>query len=229
MKWFLSIIGLIIIVTLLLVVFSLYKTAISNSLWFGDICFESNCILYFAKTFKGTTTLLGYGVSTIWIFVLTSGVYIALKNYLTSVKSTALSSHISHLTMFKDFICDEVERHNHLKQKDFDVFKWYKKAFPNSTKGDIEVAQQYEDLISNVRKAIVITNESINSPKGEYGYRKHQDRIIIAMRDIGIELTHLPRNNFHDVELELFKLLDSVNQTFTNITITLNKEDRAYI
>ncbi|WP_444913667.1 retron Ec48 family effector membrane protein [Microbulbifer sp. TRSA007] len=229
MKSFLRIVWATSILTSILVLMSLAYTANSKGLSPSDFCLKSDCIIYFEKMFSGTIQLLKFGTSSIWIFVFIMGVYIALNNYLTSVKATALSGHINNLTMFKNFVEEEIEKYDLLKKKSFDVFKWYRSAFPNSTNGDIAVSKEYKGHINKIIKAIKTTNESISSPKGKYGYRKHQDRIIEAMNPIGIEVPYLPQNDFHEVESELLKLIDSVNHTFTEETTSLSKENRAYI
>lgn len=224
-KVLLSFIAIIVLLT----VISFWVTASKNNLSIDQLCLHSNCIINFKKIFSGTFEILGFGISAIWIFVLVSGVYIALKNYLTSVKSTALSSHISHLTMFKDYIEEEISKLDTLKSKRINIFVWYSLAFPNSRDGDIEVSTAYSSAIDKICDAVEHTNDSINSPKGEYGYRKHQERLISTVSSLGIKLSFLPKNDFHNVENDLFLLIDSVNQTFSNSTQKLSNIKRDYL
>lgn len=229
MKEFIAAIVSIILVTILSTLLSFIFTYNNLNLSHENWCFTSKCINDFEKAFSGPIKILKFGTSSVWIFVLVSGVYIALKNYLTSVKATSLSGHISHLTMFKDYLDDEIKNYELLKLQKIDIFIWYKKAFPCSSMGDISVPPSYIMNIKAIADAVTETNSTINSPKGNFGYRKHQDRLKAAFSVIGIEVSYMPRNAFHDVEAELFKLIDSINHTFTEVDISLSSLDRAYI
>ncbi|GGY68754.1 retron Ec48 family effector membrane protein [Marinobacter zhanjiangensis] len=219
----------IFIITLIGAAWSFVNTYNQHDLGFDDLCFLSNCVTSFREKFSGTIEILGFGSSVAYIVIFASGVYIALNNYLTSVKSSALSGHIGHLTMFKDYMVDELKKYGALKSQKVNVYRWYRLAFPLSSKGDITVSEEYKLAVRGLCHAIQITNKSINSPKGGYGYRKHQDRMIEALKPFGIEMTNLPRNNFNDVEFEIFGLIDSFNHTFTDIDCFLQDCVREYV
>jgi len=53
--------------------------------------------------------------------------------------------------------------------------------------------------------------------------------MIEALKPLGIEMANLPRNNFNEVEFEIFELIDSFNHTFTDIECFLQKCQRDYI
>ncbi|WP_100638356.1 retron Ec48 family effector membrane protein [Marinobacter salexigens] len=229
MKVFIGAILTIAFITFVFSVLSYWQTLSNSSLSFEDFCLASQCVLNFEKTFSGTIKIMQFGAAVAWIFVFVSGVYIALKNYLTSVRSTALSGHISHLSMFKEYLEGEVVKFGMLKLKEIDVYKWYGFAFPNSSKGDISVSKKYLYAVSEILSVIEETNLSIKSPKGGYGYRKHQDRVKRALAPFGIDMPYLPKNNFNDVEIQIFNLIDSVNHTFTDLSDVISDCDRDYV
>lgn len=229
MRKFIGIISAIFILTFFASAVSYWRTISNSSLNLDDICMTSRCIINFYEMFSGTFKIMQFGGALAWIFVFVSGVYIALKNYLISVKSTALSSHISHLSMFKEYLEGEVQKYDMLKLKKINIYDWYRLAFPYSSKGDISVSNEYSSVIGEIVSAIEETNKSINSAKGGYGYRKHQDRIKDVFNPLGIDITYLPKNDFHEIELQVLKLIDSVNHTFTDINRILSEHNREYV
>jgi hypothetical protein len=207
----------------------MYETSIENSLSYSDLCFSSKCFNDFEVMYSGAILVLKFCVSLVWIYVLVSGVYIALKNYLMSVRTSALSSHVSHITMFKNYVEDEVGRIDGLRNKKINVFVWYQLAFPLSPSGDVSISEEYDKTINIINSAVNDTNESMTSPKGRYSYKIHQDRMIKAVKPLGISLDRLPRNDFYRVEEEIFELIDSVNQTFSKDSTVLSNLTRSYI
>lgn len=229
MKFFIVTLIFIITATLFFAILSLIFTASDAGLNLSRLCITSACINNFDNYFSGSIKILKFGISAIWIFVLISGVYIALQNYLTSVKSSALSGHISHITMFKDYIDDEIKKLDSLQSQKINIFIWYRLAFPLSSAGNVEISENYKYAMENIIQAVTETNNSINSPKGEFGYKIHQERIINAMKCLGIDLSFMRKNEFNEVENDLFKLIDSVNQTFSSSTNKLLELKRDYI
>lgn len=229
MKWFYMLLVILSLSILSLVFSSLYISASELGLSLDNLCLKSDCIVNFEQNFPGTLQLLRFGMSLIWIFVLVSGVSIALNNYLVSVRSSALSSHISHMAMFKNYVDDELMKFDTLGAKRINVFVWYSLAFPHSRDGDIKVSSSYLNTIKDIDNKIHETNNLISLPKGEYGYRKHQERMISVISQIGVDLKFMPRNDFYNVELELFMLIDSVNQTFSGDATRLTDTRRSYV
>jgi len=228
-SWYLISVCFIFFSTIAAALWSFFETYYYYNFSFDNLCFLSGCILEFKEKFSGAIEILEFGSSVAYIFIFAGGAYIALKNYLTSVNSAALSGHINHLTMFKDYMFDEVKKYRSLKTQKINVYCWYRLAFPKSSEGKILVSDNYRKVVNGIKYSIIKTNESISSPKGEYGYRKHQDRIIEALKPLGIEMAYLPKNNFTEVEFEIFGLIDSFNHTFTDIEFSLQKCVRDYI
>lgn len=229
MKFLTVSISVIFGLTLLASLVSYGLTLQSLGLGVDDFCFESSCIEEFESLFSGTINIIKFGSSFAYIFIFSSGVYIALRNYQIGVKSSALSGHISHLSMFKDYMEGEIEKYGLLNIQKINVYNWYTLAFPDSSQGDISVSDKYRGVVDGVAKAIDETNRSISSPMGGFGYRKHQDRMIKALKPLGISLSYRPKNDFVDVETEIFKLIDSFNHTFTDIKLFLENCQRDYV
>ena len=229
MNRYLISIFVIFILTIFAALWSFYQTYQYYDFGFDSLCFLSGCIVDFKEKFSGAIGILEFGASVAYIFIFAGGVYIALKNYLTSVSSSALSGHINHLTMFKDYMVDEIDKYRSLKAQKINFYCWYRLAFPKSSEGNILVSDNYRKAVNNIEASINETNESINSPKGGYGYKKHQDRMIESLKPLGIQMENLPKNNFNEVEFEIFGLIDSFNHTFTDIEFSLQRCVRDYI
>jgi len=156
-RYFISIF-LIFLSTIVSALWSFYETYRHYGLGFDNLCFLSGCVVEFKEQFSGVIGILEFGASVAYIFIFASGVYIALKNYLTSVNSSALSGHINHLTMFKDYMVDEIKNYGSLKAQKINVYCWYRLAFPKSSAGDISVSDNYKNSVNDIKGAINKTN-----------------------------------------------------------------------
>ncbi len=228
MNLFIVLLVLFVLVTTVLFIISFSLIYFDQSFVYTRFCLDNQCIKNFEEAFEGPIKIIKNGMSFISWFSVVSGVVIALKTYVASVKAAALSGHVSHLTMFKNYLNDEMEKYELLNKQKIDIFKWYNLAFPDSSNGIIKESKEYFDFINKFSDTINETNNKINSPKGEFGYKEHQKRVMERLKLIGIDLSFLPKNNFHDTELEIFCLIDSVNQTFTKIELKLCDIDRSY-
>ena len=70
----------------------------------GGFCFSSICIKNFTNTFTGGLRILENGIKYIALLAAISGAMIALNNYKLSLKTSSLTSHISHLSLFQNYI-----------------------------------------------------------------------------------------------------------------------------
>ncbi|MGI2854840.1 retron Ec48 family effector membrane protein [Shewanella algae] len=223
------ILTIVILTTLIMSYISFDATYKKLNLSMNDWCLTSKCIIEFSENFNGTLKILEFGAGAISITVVVLGFTVALNSYLISVKSTSLTSHVSNLNLFKNYLESEMSKFGLLNSSKIDIFIWYKAAFPKSSQGNISVSEYYESLVLNIITSIESTNESISTPKGGYGYRKHQDRMIESLKPLGINISYLPKNDFIKIEEQILALIDSVNRTFTDLNIRLSETKRSYI
>lgn len=197
-----------------------------------NFCLSSQCIRNFAFIFSGPISIIKAGVFLIGAFVSISGVYIALKNYIVSVSSSALTGYVNHLNLFRSFITDEIEVKTHITRMGVDPFSWHLAMFPQASFGDINIYPSYNNLIETIIKEIEYTSSSITKPTSQirYDYKDHQTRIIKALSPLGISVSRMPKNNFFEAETQILDLIDSVNRTFAHSQIrTLGDIRRQYL
>ncbi|MCK7596464.1 retron Ec48 family effector membrane protein [Microbulbifer sp. CAU 1566] len=209
--------GLFIIITAILILSTSSYISTFNSENNLSFCLTSKCITLFSQIFSGPLEILENGSKVIGAYVGVCGVYIALKTYLISVRSSALSGHVSHLNLFRSHIESEIAKRSSLSTSRIDVFLWYRLMFPNSPSGDTKTSRTYKELIIQVHNEIGNTNKTLNDAShGEaYCYKDHQSRLIIALENLGIKMERMPKNNFFEVETQVLDLIDSVNMTFS--------------
>jgi hypothetical protein len=216
------------VLTLALTLISYCTTYKNQELKHSDFCMQSLCIENFEKIFSGSIKIFRSGmyITTALTIILTS--YIALKNYKISVQMSSLSSYVGHSNLFKDFLESEIEKRNQLKLSNVNIHYWYRHMFPNAKNGELATSEEYKITIKGITSSIIKTNNSINTPKGGYGYRKHQDRMVLAFKKLGIKIGPLPKNDFNLIETQIFDLIDTVNLTFTDIREEISAHKRDY-
>ena len=153
-KW-IGILGLISFIVIVLA--TIISIASSNSQSFS-LCFNNECINNTVDAFSGAIKFMA-GL----IFLLTSiatigGIFIALMGYINNHETSALNNHISHFSIFKDYIISEVSKRDRLDNSALDVFKWYNLIFSNSRAGSMAISLEYINEINNVNSVI---NEAI--------------------------------------------------------------------
>ena len=193
---------------------SFHQTMMNQKMYALPICLESNCISFMAKKMEGTINLaqaLG------WLVTLLTGLggaYIALKTYVTGIKNSNITNHISHINMFRDFVNLEVSKRKRVSPSSVDIYIWYNKIFPNSKKGDLVFCSSYLESIKDVKKVIDDANNNIISLNGDYKYKEHQQKMIACLKVFGVDINRGPKNSFVEIEGEILEIIDSVNSTF---------------
>jgi hypothetical protein len=192
-------------------------------------CLTSSCVIVVKEGFSGSIYLIEQGLKLLAGVAAIFGVYIALKNYLVSVSSTALTGHIGYLKLFQEYLTSEVEHRDTLSLSEINIFQWYNNIFPESVEGNVRVSDEYVQNLCNIREAIQVTNKSLTSASERYDYKEHQTRLIPAFDTIGIKISRSPKNDFFAAEGQLLALVDAVNMTFSVEAEPLALIDRKYL
>jgi len=204
----------------------------------GGFCFSSICIKNFTNTFTGGLRILENGIKYIALLAAIYGAMIALNNYKLSLKTSSLTSHISHLSLFQNYIEKESKKIGIYDSSTIDTFHWYRIMFPDSKRGNVEISNQYKRLLKDLDEQIILSDTSISTANSEIKYTftnsDHQRRIILALSKIGIILSRQKMSEFFESESNIFRLLDSVNATFTGLetedkSIPKFNRNRAYL
>lgn len=132
------------------------------------------------------------------------GIYFAVLNYISTAKTSAISNHLLNLGTFKDYINDELDRKGRVSKQSIDTFRWYNLIFPDSKNGQLNPGEKYRKILFDIEKCIIQSNEEYaNSKTPSFAYKPHQERIINALRNTGITIEFMPRNDFHESEKQI--------------------------
>lgn len=189
---------------------------VKNELYNYEICFNIGCIDFLFSTLKPISGFISYYVELIFYIFSIFGIYYALKNYISTSNAAIVNIHLSNLNTFKEYLFSETKS-NSIKFNDINVLKWYNLIYPNSRNGILEISDDYYEKIKNINEIIAESNRissGLNSSNQGFDHKKHQSKMIVALKEIGIKLGRAPRNNFKDAEGVLFSIIDKVNKEF---------------
>ncbi|WP_123894705.1 retron Ec48 family effector membrane protein [Serratia sp. FDAARGOS_506] len=214
-KWIVSFLLKTTISILVVFLIIFITTGLAGGVFLREMCFSNKCLEFFFKEFSfafsfitSLGTIMAGGIAL-------SGFLVALKSYLGAKKTSELSNHISHLSLFNSFISVEVEKRDRLSKSSFDHFKWYNLIYPNSRDGFFSVSVEYVDFINKTNSIINESNDlSTGIAAGGYYYKPHQEKIKKIFLLIGVELHSQPRLDFLEMEEQLYDLVNVVNMSF---------------
>lgn len=211
--------------------FSAIETAGALGLGLSNTCFTSNCVDNFRTSFKGPLTILSATGELLIVISTVGGILIALQNYILTSRSSALSNHISHISIFTSYVDSEIARFERISASSVDALKWYNRVFFKSRQGLTDVSGWYVADMQELNKAIKKSNgQAKQAAAGSFRYKNHQARIIEALEPFGIDMEHRPRIDFFELEGDIFRLISTVNQTFCQDLSSLQlMSDRNYI
>ncbi|WP_405123926.1 retron Ec48 family effector membrane protein [Pseudomonas sp. M20] len=179
------------------------------------LCFNNECIKKFLEVFDQSFLILSATLSLLVGVTTIGGIIVALMSYLNSANATALTNHISHFSIFQNYVVAEVSKRNRISQTSVDAFVWYNLIFSESRTGRMSVSDSYCGLVSALNAEIFISNEQARTAaQGSFRYMSHQKRIIDSLCSLGIVLSHQPRNEFYEIEDQIFALISSLNKSF---------------
>lgn len=190
-------------------------TLLTEKLYTLPICITNKCVAFWLEKNSTIIGIISFTGSTIAGIVTLSGIVIALSSYQNAVKSSTLSNHLSHLSIFSTYTFSETDKRNRLNRSDIDTLKWYNLIYSESKKGNFEISGNYITFIEAISEQIKESNKLfINSGNDEYRYKHHQAAMIDLVKDAGVTLHHLPRIDFHEVEGQLLNLITTINKSF---------------
>jgi len=190
-------------------------TIFEKKAYLGDICFSSDCVGGFVKMIGPAISIakatLDFGVAIATM----GGILVALLSYFNSASNAALTNHIEHLRVFTSYIEAELRKRDRLSSSHFDILFLYGKIFSLSRTGKTTVSNDYLKFIDGLNDIIAESNERccVGTPGG-FSYNDHQRRVRDHMIGVGITVYMAPRNDYFEMEKQLFSLLDRVNQSF---------------
>lgn len=193
----------------------LISTIISDNLANFEFCLQNSCVSFFLKKISNSLLILSATGGIIAGIITLGGISIALLSYQNSVKTSALTNHLAHLSIFTSYVRGEIEKRSRLSITSIDTLKWYNFIYPNSKTGRLEVSEKYANFIRSINCTISASNDLYSGANQEkYLYKTHQGLMIDKMKDVGFSLNRLPRLDFNEVESQLLDLIYTINRSF---------------
>jgi hypothetical protein len=218
-----SVMALGLIITLVLFVgfgiFAAVIIATSNEKEYfqSSFCWKNGCVKdYLVATeqaFSIAKATLDFGVAIATI----GGIFVALLSYFTTSTNAALTNHIEHLKVFGDYLDAEITKRDRLSRQQIDTLFLYGKIFSKSRMGKTTVSRDYTQFVEKLNILIEESNSrSVVGTPGGFSYNDHQQRIRDHMASAGVVVYMAPRNDYFEMEGQLFSLLHRISQSFCN-------------
>ena len=192
----------------------LYTTRESH-LFQLPFCLSDECAKwYFSQIGESLAiahTTLDFSVSIATI----GGIFVALLSYLNTSGNAALANHIEHLKLFSEYLETEIKKRDRLSANLIDALLLYGKIFNQSRNGKTSVSDEYISFIKRLNVKIEESNKRcvVGTPGG-FSHNDHQRKIKDHMQEIGVTIYMAPRNDYFEMEDQLFSLLHRISQSF---------------
>ncbi|AQQ00653.1 hypothetical protein B0W48_13050 [Pseudoalteromonas aliena] len=212
-------VGTLCVIFLISIISIAYSFQNNDNLTFG-LCITEECVGVIASNFPNILSLLNTVTTLALSAFAVVGILIAAKSYQLSVSSSLINNHINNFNLFSDFVHKYVGSNSYLTIKNIDVYLLYESIHPQSRYGEFNDYREYYAYIDRVRKYLIkVSNSYASNSKSKlvtFDYGKHQEKVILFFREIGIKLEKQHKNDFYLIEEELFTFIDSVSLAFTN-------------
>jgi hypothetical protein len=191
------------------------STIMHGELYRAPLCFTSECTKSLLTTLDPALTI---GKATVDITVAAAtigGIFVALLSYLSASNNAALTNHIEHLKVFVEYIEAEISKRERLARTQFDTLLLYGTIFSQSRSGRTAVSEEYRSFIIRLNELIAESNDRCTTgTPGGFSYNDHQRRIRDHLAVVGITIFTAPRNDYLEMESQLFSLIQRLNQSF---------------
>lgn len=215
LKWLIALLIVIFLTGVLASVIVLVHTGFHNDLFKRDICLGNACVAYFKSRASVSIDILRGSIELMVAVATIGGIVVALLSYLESVNANALTNHISHISIFENFLRREVETKDRISAKSINIYFWYGLIFERSRVGSTSISEKYISVVNGIAGAMEQSNAQVKSAGAQgFSFVQHQERMIKAFSEVGISVTRHPRIDFYDVEEQLIVLINRVNSAF---------------
>ncbi|MDU9033959.1 retron Ec48 family effector membrane protein [Pseudomonas corrugata] len=201
----------------------------SEKLYLVPSCFSNKC---FINLYERYSSVFNVAKSTLDLLILVAtvgAIFVALLSYLSALKSSWFTNHISHLSLFQAFFAEEVRKRDLLSISSFDPHKIYGLIYSKSRSGDMTLSESYFEFIARLNNVISGSNfNSYKASKGPFVYKDHQAEMIKVLGEIGFDLQFMPKKDFYEIETQILSLLDSISKSFCGSDRRTELEKRIY-
>ncbi len=191
------------------------STGYKDGLFLAPFCFNNTCVKNFTDGFSQAFTLAKATLDFLVAIATTGGIVVALMSYLNSASTTALTNHIAHFSIFQNYVINEISKRSRISPTSIDTLVWYNIIFSTSRSGKTDVSSNYIAFVNELNLLIKKSNiQAERAIEGSFRYKQHQERIREQLKKSGMEIFFCPRNDFFEMEGQLFSLIDRINQSF---------------
>lgn len=224
-----AVIAVIFLCGLLLFSVVLVQTSYREQLFSKELCFAQVCVDYYLKE-VGTAFSIAKSTLDVCVSVATvGGIFVALLSYFNTSGNAALTNHIEHLKVFGDYLESEIKKRDRLSSNLIDNLLLYGMIFNQSRSGKTTISGEYRDFIFDLNKIIIESNSrcATTTPSG-FSYVAHQKKVRDHLAKAGVTVYLAPRNDYFEMESQLFSLLHRISQSFCAPGILPNIERSNY-
>lgn len=209
---------------------STVSTGLKNGFFSLPLCFHKECMKSVITEFEYSFTIAKATLDFLVAVATIGGIIVALLSYLNSSSTAALTNHIAHFSIFQNYVINEVTKRDRISPTSVDTLVWYNLIFSTSRRGKTDVSEIYINFVNELNDLINKSNvQAKRATEGSFRYKPHQERIKPHLEKAGIDVFFSPRNDFFEMEGQLFSLIDRVNQSFCYSDSVPVLEERKYI
>lgn len=183
-----------------------------------SFCLSSSCIEYWSSVNEYPIAILSLTGSIVIGLVTISGIIIALLSYQSSVRSSSIANHLSHISLFSSYVHAETLRRIKISKSTVEAMKWYNLIYSSSINGGLDISPAYAGFLTRLSAQISASNRTYSSNENKdgsiYRYKDHQQAMILLLSEVGFYLERLPRIDFNEVEDQVIDLIRTVNTSF---------------
>jgi hypothetical protein len=192
-------------------------------------CFSSSCLEHFFNETNQVYVIIKATLDSAVAIATIGGIFVALLSYFATASNYALTNHIEHLKVFTEYLDTEIKKRDRLSPPLIDTLYFYCSIFTQSRSGKTTVSDTYEKFINELNAIIHESNQRcVAGTPGGFSYNDHQRKIRDHLASIGITVHIAPRNDYLEMEGQLFSLLHRVNQSFCTPGALPEMQKRTY-
>ena len=230
LNWLIIFLSLFAVIGFGLSLVTAIATGLKDGFFSLSLCFHKECVKSVITEFEHSFTIAKATLDFLVAVATTGGIIVALLSYLHSSTTAALTNHIAHFSIFQNYVINEVTKRDRISPISVDNLVWYNLIFSTSRSGKTDVSGTYINFVNELNELILKSNDqAIQARDGSFRYKPHQERIRDQLKKSGIEVSFMPRNDFFEMEGQLFSLIDRVNQSFCYSNSVPILEKRKYI
>ncbi|MGE8551534.1 MAG: retron Ec48 family effector membrane protein, partial [Acinetobacter calcoaceticus] len=131
-------------------------------------------------------------------------------NNLNTQQVNRYSTYLQHYRNFIETIDIYLEHSSYLKSNSIDRLFFYRVVYPNSFEGDLNVSDNYRNIIKLIDMDIKFLNNGL--PR-KLGYSDHIKKLIINAENVGISIQECERKDFIKLEYDFYLFINNINKS----------------